>query len=195
MRVTIFDGKNAVTKVLVFGKHAESDPNPRVVLPDENSEYRVEWSQCPNERATNPVSATKAKSLRTDGSMMYDCGEAAPYKTATLVTKKGDAASHAIVFEAPPKPDCWMDTKPDELADAGTADAATAATEVTDAGVADAEVMDGAIADAEVADANAPDGSSGGAAPATKSADKPVNKPAEKPADKPVDVKADQPVK
>lgn len=191
VRVTIYSGKNPVTKVLVFGKHAESNPNPRVVLPDDNAEYKVEWSQCPNERATNPVNATKAKSLRSDASTSYDCGEAEPYKTATLVTKKGDLASHGLVFEAPPKPDCWMDAKPDELADAGVPDATTPAIEVADAGVADAEVADGAVADADVPDANAADASTGDGAPATKSG----NKPIEKPADKPADVKADQPVK
>ncbi len=195
VRVTIYDGKNPVTKILVFGKHAESNPNPRVVLPDDNAEYKVEWSQCPNERATNPVNATKAQSMRSDGSTSYDCGEAAPYKTATLVTKKGDPASHALVFEAPPKPDCWMDAKPDELADAGAPDATAPATDGADAGAADADVTDGAVADAEVPDATTADASSSDASPAKKSGDKPADKPVEKPADKPVDVKADQPVK
>lgn len=188
VRVTILDDKDPVTKVLVFGKHSESDPNPRLVLPDKNAEYKVEWSQCVNEHATAPANATKAKSLRTDSTAAYDCGEATVYKTATLVTKKGDPASHALVFEAPPKPECWTDTKPDEVADAGAPDAATPTTDIADAGSADAEVTDGAVADAEAPDAGVSDASSAGdAAPAKKSADKP--------ADKPADVKADQPVK
>jgi hypothetical protein len=195
VRVTIVDDDDPVAKVLVFGKHAESDPNPRLVLPDKNAEYKVEWSQCANERATTAVNASKAKSLRTDSSMTYDCGEATPYKTATLVTKKGDRASHALAFEAPPKPDCWMDTKPVDVADAGAPDAAAPVNDVADAGDSDADVTDGAVVDAETPDANALDASSGDAAPAKKTDNKPADKPAEKSADKPADVKADQPVK
>jgi hypothetical protein len=195
VRVTIIDDDEPVTKVLVFGKHADSDPNPRLVLPDKNAEYKVEWSQCVNERVTAPVTATKAKSLRTDSTTAYDCGEATAYKTSTLVTKKGDPASHALVFEAPPKPECWVDAKPEDVADAGAPDATTPATEMADAGASDAEVTDGAATDAEVPDASAVDAASGDAAPATKSPDKPADKPTEKPADKPTDVKADQPVR
>jgi hypothetical protein len=186
VQVTILDDDDPVTKVVAYGRHAESDPSPRLVLPDKNAEYKVEWAQCPNERATPAVDAPRAKSLRTDGSMAYLCGEAKPYKTATLVTKKGDPASHALVFEAPPSPDCWMDAKPEEVADAGAADATAAADEVPDAGATDADVTDGAVGDAGVSDAS---GGGGAAAPAKESADKPT----EKPADKPADVKADQP--
>jgi hypothetical protein len=119
VRVTILDDDDPVTKVLIYGKHSEGDPSPKLVLPDKDAEYKVDWAQCPNERATLPVNATKAKSLRTDAATAYDCGEAVSYKTATLVTKKGDPASHALKYEAPPKPECWMDTKPEEAVDAG----------------------------------------------------------------------------
>jgi hypothetical protein len=201
VRVTILDGKKAIMKVLVFGKRHESDSNPRVVLPDQNAEYQVEWAQCVNERATAAVSSTKAKSLRSDGLTTYDCGEAKAYKTAPLVTKKGDHASHALVFEVPPAPDCWMDAKPEAVADAGTPDAASAGTDVADAGDMDASMMDDAAAagDADVMDAGAADASTGKAEPTKESGNKPVNKasdkPVVKPVDKPADVRADTPTR
>ncbi|HMY18755.1 MAG TPA: hypothetical protein PKA58_20650, partial [Polyangium sp.] len=52
IRVTVLDDDDPVTKVIVFGKHAEGDPSPKLVLPDKNKEYKVEWSVCPNEHAT-----------------------------------------------------------------------------------------------------------------------------------------------
>ena len=186
MRVTILDGDDPVTKVLIFGKRSEEVPSPKLVLPDKNAEYKVEWAQCANEHATAAVSATKAKSLRSDGLTAYDCGEAKPYKTATLATKKGDASSHALTFEAPPTADCWKDAMPE--ADAGVPDAAPVA-EVSDAG---AEVSDASASDAEAPDAEVTDASSAtDAAPAKESGDK----PAEKPADKPTEKKADKPAK
>lgn len=192
VRVTILDDDDPVTKVLVYGKHSEGDPSPKLVLPDKDAEYKVDWAQCPNEHATAPVNATKAKSLRAEGTTAYDCGEAVSYKTATLVTKKGDPASHALKYEAPPKPECWADTKPEEAADAGAPDATAAAAEVADAGTADAEPTDASATDASATDADVKDAASASdAAPAKEGGDK----PAEKPADKPAEKKDDKPAK
>ena len=181
VRVTIIDDDDPVTKTIVYGKRAEGDPNPRVVLPDKNAEYKVEWALCANEHATAPVGSTKAKSLRTDGLTAYDCGEAKAYKTATLVTKKGDPASHALAFEAPPAMECWVDAKPQDVADAGAPDAETApaSADFADAGAADAEATDASVADAEAPDAGVAD-----AAPAKDGADKPAEKKDDKPAEK-----------
>lgn len=194
IRVTILDGDDPVTKVLIYGKRNEGDPNPKLVLPDKNAEYKVDWAQCGNERATAPVTTTKSKSPRGDGLTAYDCGEAKTYKTGTLATKKGDPASHALTFEAPPAADCWMDAKADPVvADAGAPDAAPA-TDVPDASVVDAEAPDASGVDAEAADAAATD-----AAPAKEGGDKPADKPAEKKDEKAPEkqggVKAEQPVR
>jgi hypothetical protein len=185
VKVTILDDDDPVTKAIIYGKRAEGDPSPKIVLPDKNAEYKVEWAQCGNEHATAAVTAPKAKSLRTDSSTIYDCGTAETYKTATLVTKKGDPASHALAYEAPPKPECWMDAKPEEGADAGAADATAPEAEATDAGAADADVADANAGDAEAPDAEAPDAAGNAdAAPAKESGDKPAEKAPEKPAEK-----------
>ncbi len=193
VRVTVLDDDDPVTKVIVFGKHAEGDPSPKMVLPDKNMEYKVEWTVCPNEHATAAVSASKSKSLRTDGSTSYDCGDAKPYKTTTLTTKKGDPSSHALKFEAPEKLECWADAKPDEVADAGVPDAAP----VVDAPDADIAV-DGGLADAEATDAGVADAEAGDAAPAKEGADKPAEKTEkkdEKATDKPAENKDDKAAK
>jgi hypothetical protein len=193
VRVTVLDDDDPITKVLIFGKHNASAPNPKLILPDTDATYKVEWSQCGNEHLTAAVTATKAKSLRTDGATAYDCGEAKVYKTGTLTTKKGDPASHALAFEAPPAAECWQDAKPDAVVDAGVPDAAPAA-EIPDAGSADAEATDASVSDAEAPDGASSDASTGAdAAPAKEGGDKPAEKPAEKKEEKPV--KAEQPVK
>jgi hypothetical protein len=180
VRVTILDGDDPITKVLIYGKRNETDPNPKLILPDKNAEYKVEWAQCANERVTAAVTATKSKSLRNDSVTSYDCGEAKAYKTGTLSTKKGEPASHALTYEAPPEGTCWKDEKPDAVvADAGAPDAAPAA-ETQDAGAADAEAPDGGAADAEAPDAAPP-----AAAPAKEGGDKPAEKKEEKAPEKP----------
>lgn len=161
VRLSVLDGKSRIARVMLFGKRNEADPGTRIVLPDANVEYTVEWAQCENTRASVPV--TGGKTASKDGAA-YECGEAAVYKTETLKLRKGDPGSHAITFVAPPKADCWIDERPaeektaaaDAGADAEAADAAVAedagsdaAVEVADAGAADAAVTDaGAAKDA-----------------------------------------------
>ena len=190
IRVTVLDDDDPVTKVIVFGKHAEGDPSPKLVLPDKNKEYKVEWSVCPNEHATAPVTATKSKSLRGEATA-YDCGETKPYKTTTLTTKKGDPSSHALKFEAPEKIECWADVTANEVIDAGVADAAPVV-ETPDADV----VADGGAADAEATDAGAVEAAD--AAPAKEGGDKPAEKTEkkdDKATDKPTEKKDDKPAK
>ncbi len=175
VRVTVLDDDDTVAKPLIYGKRSEGDPSPRVALPDKNAEYKVQWGQCVNERATVPASLSKGKSLRTDSATSYDCGETKVYKTDTLITKKGDAASHALAYQPPPVPECWADTTPvDAAADAGAPDAMPSAADVADAATADAEATDASAVDAEAADASATDASSVEDAAAKKADDKPA---------------------
>jgi hypothetical protein len=106
--LTIKDGDTPVMKTMVLGRRSEADPHTRVVLSDSNEEYTVEWAQCENERASKPaVGGSDSK----DASR-YECGNAAVYSSEKLVTKKGDAASHALKFAAPARPECWMSDAP-----------------------------------------------------------------------------------
>jgi len=159
VRVTVLDDGDVVTRVLIYGRRTESDPSPRLVLPDADAEYTVEWGQCENERASAPLTG-KPTEREAAG---YECGNSPAYKTDKLVTKKGDRSPHPLAFVPPPKPDCWTDERPTEgAADAGAPDAsddaaAAAPTADLDAGTtADAATDSGAPTDAGAADAAAP---------------------------------------
>ena len=108
VQLTILEGKKTIFKTTLIGIHLDAKtgaPNRRahVLLPDDNAEYTLEWAQCENERAPRPASAQhEAKEAA-----QYECGNAAAYKTETLVTKRHDAPSRKIAFAAPPKPQCW----------------------------------------------------------------------------------------
>ncbi|MFO0758385.1 MAG: hypothetical protein U0359_17975 [Byssovorax sp.] len=115
VRMRVLDGKSPILKMILGGRRTADDPPARTLIADDNSEYTVEWAQCSNERA--PVPADKGpkvkdprnadKTARVTGLTAYECGDAVVYKTTTLVTKKGDAASHVVKFEPPPKAECW----------------------------------------------------------------------------------------
>ncbi|HVK64788.1 MAG TPA: hypothetical protein VM694_09945, partial [Polyangium sp.] len=87
VRVTVFDDDEQVARVLLLGKRTEGDAGVRIVLADTNTEYKVEWAQCANERASVPLRAGKTPERELTS---YECGEAKVYKTDPLVTKKGD---------------------------------------------------------------------------------------------------------
>jgi hypothetical protein len=181
VRVTVLDDGDVVTRVLVYGRRTEADPSRRLVLPDADAEYTVEWGQCENERASEPLKG-KPNEREAAG---YDCGNSPAYKTDKLVTKKGDRSPHPLAFVPPPKPECWVDERPpEEAADAGAPDAsddaAAAPTANADAGTApdaaaDAATDAGAPTDAGAADAAAPAdaGKPGGDAGAAKTDKKP----------------------
>jgi hypothetical protein len=188
VRVTVLDDDDVVTRVLVYGRRTEADPSPRLVLPDANAEYTVEWGQCENERASAPLTG-KPRDREAAG---YDCGNSPAYKTEKLVTKKGDRTPHTFAFVPPPKPDCWMDEQPpEEAADAGAPDASDDAAALmadADAGAAADAATDAATdtdaaapTDAGAADAASPaDAGKPGDAGAVKTDKKATDKPAEK---------------
>ncbi|MDC3958499.1 hypothetical protein [Polyangium jinanense] len=173
VRVTVLDDDDQIARVMILGKRAEGDPGARLVLPDANAEYKVEWAQCGNERASVPLRAGKTpeRDLTT-----YECGEAKVYKTDPLVTKKGDRASHAFTFQPPPNAACWTDERPTEEPPKPAPEAAPPA-EPADAGAEDAATD--AATDAAPADAGTDAGKPTGAT--EKPADGTKDKPAEAP--------------
>jgi hypothetical protein len=139
VQVTIKEGKSVQTKALVLGLRNPTDPPTRIMLPDADGEFSVEWAQCENERAPRAI-AWSPKNRAEKNAAAYECGVAAPYKTDKLVTRKHDLSSHALAFVAPPKPECWTTEVPTGLgADAGAPPADTAVA-ATDASTADTNV-------------------------------------------------------
>lgn len=117
VRLRILEGQTVMMRTILSGKRSAADAAARSFIPDDNAVFTVEWAQCPNERAPTPVSDEHAKpgpaKLAPLETGAYECGEAVVYQTDKITTKKGDAASHAIVFVPPPKPECWeSDAKP-----------------------------------------------------------------------------------
>jgi hypothetical protein len=161
--VRLYDGKNVVAKAMVNGRDA-ADPPARISVVDDNAEYKVEWAQCPNERA--PTARTKTGHEPKDAAP-YECGEPAVYKTEQHTTKRGDAASHKLSFPAPPKTECW------------TAPAAPKAAEASAAASASAAPSASAVVDAEAASSSSPAASASAdasAAPSASAAEAPPKK-------------------
>jgi hypothetical protein len=116
VRLRILDGKTVMTKLVLHGKRSVEATSARTLVADDNAEYTVEWAQCVNECAPVSVADARARSRaqrpESEPGSAYECGEAEGYKTDKLVTKKGDAASHALTFAAPPKAECWQSDVP-----------------------------------------------------------------------------------
>lgn len=168
VQVRVLDDDDPVVRVLILGKRVEAEPSVRVILPDADAAYTVEWAQCSNERASVPLRAGKTQERELTA---YECGEAKVYKTDPLVTKKGDRASHELTFQPPPNPACWTDERPAEPPPAPAA--------APDAGAEDAGAEDaGADAATDAAPADAGDaGADAGAAKPTGATDKPAEAP------------------
>ena len=169
--LTVLDGSTVVLKSMILGRRNEKDPVRRILIADSDEEYTVQWAQCENERAPRPV----AGGAEVKEALKYECGKEEVYATGQLITKKGDIATHALTFVAPPKLDCGMSDVPvAALADAGAPDAsdqdAAPATDTdagadtdagTDAGTgADAGTGTGAGTDAGTGDAGSGDAGS-----------------------------------
>lgn len=146
VRVSVLDGKDAIARTFFYGKRAESDPSPRLMIPDGNATYTIEWAQCENERASVPLTGGKEKSREGTS---FECGKHEVYKTETITVKKGDPSTHTLVVPAPPKAECWKDERPAEEPkqeaadagapeDAGAADAGATTQGPEDAGAVDA---------------------------------------------------------
>lgn len=146
VQVTILEGEKILSKAILYGLREPGAQASRVLVPDDNGEYRVQWAQCENERAPRPVSKTKD----TSEVAQYECGKATEYKTDTITTKRGDPASRKLTFAMPPKAECWVAEAPAavEAADAGVDAGADAAAGADTAAGADAGTDAGTGADA-----------------------------------------------
>jgi hypothetical protein len=181
--LTIHDGKTPVSKTFLTGRRIEKDTGTHTLLADDNVEYTVEWAQCENERAPRLVGPDRSASRTDADTIGYQCGTATAYKTDTLVTRKGDVASHKLVFVPPPKPECWVSELPQEAgegapdagapADAGE-QATSSATEAAAAAGADGGAADAAAAEPAVADAGLGDAAAAPAGATKKKAGKPA---------------------
>lgn len=160
VQIQIKNGSTLVFKTILTGRRSEQDQPTRILLSDDNDTYTVEWSQCENERAAR---ALESVGRETKGQAKYECGKSEVYKTEQLTTKKGDKASHALSFAAPPKTTCWQSTAVAEPPDAGAPDAAADSDAGSDAGVA-AETPDAGAGDASAGDAGSTSGADAGAA-------------------------------
>jgi hypothetical protein len=154
--ITVLEDGEVIMRTTVVGLRTPADPPTRIVVPDADGEYTVEWGQCENERAPRPVSDAPARAKGStapvrEGPAEYECGKSTVYKTDKLVTKKGDPASHALTFPPPPRTDCWTAEVP-AATTAAAADAG-AAPAVEDAGAEPAAVDGGADAGADAAPA------------------------------------------
>ncbi len=165
VQVTVLKGDKVLSKAILYGLREPGAPGSRVLVPDDNGEYSVQWAQCDNERVPRPVARTKD----TGEVAQYECGNAVAYKTDTLTTKRGDESSRRLTFATPPKTECWVSEAPAAAAtadagappDAGTtpdADAGADAGADTDAGTTpDAGADAGADTDAAIPASATPD--------------------------------------
>jgi hypothetical protein len=151
VQVTVKEGSSVQAKALVLGLRGEGATPTRFMLPDGNSEFDVEWAQCPNERAPRPITgAPSGKDKSQRDAAAYECGEPKVYKTDKLVTRKHAPESHTVVFAAPPNDACWTAELPeqrasdDALRDGGATEAADAAAPSPEAASATDAGPDGA---------------------------------------------------
>lgn len=118
VRLSIAEGKTPVMKTTIVGLRVASDTPTRILLPDTDGEFSIEWAQCENERATRPIEASKdprkeaMHEREAKDATAYECGTATVYKTESIKTRKHDIGSHALSFAAPPKLDCWQSEAP-----------------------------------------------------------------------------------
>lgn len=110
--LTVKEGESTLFKSTLLGLRTPKSTPTRVLLPDDDGEYTVEWAQCANTRAPRSSEASRDTKHATKTTTAYECGEAKVYKTETLKTKKGDRATHALTFPAPPNPQCWTSETP-----------------------------------------------------------------------------------
>lgn len=184
--VTVREGDDVIGRATIVGRRTPDERPAQILVPDADEELDVEWAQCSNERAPQPVTGRAESKHATE----YACGEATVYKTEKRKVKKGEPASRKLSFVQPPKPECWASEAPPAGPASTTAPAAataapnaplaattTPAAEPTDAGAA-ADAGNEAKETAETAEAAAPKPD----ASATPDAGaKPKKKPAQKP--------------
>jgi hypothetical protein len=109
IQVRALDGSKVIATALIYGRRTEATPEARFLVPDSSEEYTVEWSQCPNERATETIGKDEGKS---GAGAKYLCGETKPYATTKLETKRGDHESFKVDFAPPEEMPCWASEGP-----------------------------------------------------------------------------------
>jgi hypothetical protein len=112
VQLVVRDDGDVVAKTVLVGLPPGS-PATRIVLPDVNADYDLEWGVCENERASFVASLDKNPKV-TEG-VKYECGKATVYKTTKHSTKRGDRSTHTLRFEPPPSPECHVSTVPSAL--------------------------------------------------------------------------------
>jgi hypothetical protein len=115
IQVRFLEGKTQLQRVLLHGRRPSDTKPPKSFLPDDNVELTVEWAQCSNQWAPRPASVRppSAHERQSDDANKYECGDAAVYKTETLVIKKQKPDSHVVHFVAPKdKGGCWKSDVP-----------------------------------------------------------------------------------
>jgi hypothetical protein len=105
VELRILDGKKPVFTALIRGQRDQKAPKTQVMLPDADAEYTLEWAQCENKQAERKAAEGQDPA--------YKCQGAKVYKTAKMVTKKGDAASRAVRYALPPDATCHIGALPD----------------------------------------------------------------------------------
>ena len=109
VQLVVKDDGDVVAKTVLVGLPPGA-PATRIVLPDVNADYDLEWGVCENERASFVASLDKNPKV-TEG-VKYECGKATVYKTTKHSTKRGDRSTHTLRFEPPPSPDCHVSSVP-----------------------------------------------------------------------------------
>jgi hypothetical protein len=180
IEVRVKEDDDVRATAILKGRRAEGSKKAFIVLLDDDQEYDVEWVQCSNVRAPQPVDDNARKSNVTP----YKCVDGKVYHTEKLVTVKGDISSHLLRVPAPPDATCWSAevhaadaAAPDE--DKPTKDADDEPTKDADDEPTDAKDDPAKDDPAKPADDQPPDAKPADAKPAdAKPADKPADKPA-----------------
>jgi hypothetical protein len=107
VRLRVLAGERALSTHTLFGRVSEQAAPLRFLLPDDDAEYTLEWSQCPNERAPAPASADTKERPGKSVTTKYECGEGIVYAKVQHATKKGDAATRTLPMAPPPDAACW----------------------------------------------------------------------------------------
>jgi hypothetical protein len=107
VRLRVLAGDRAIASHTLLGRVSEQAAPLRFLLPDDDAEYTLEWSQCPNERAPAPASADTKERPGKSATTKYECGEGVVYAKVPHATKKGDASTRTLPMTPPPDAACW----------------------------------------------------------------------------------------
>jgi hypothetical protein len=104
VRLRVLDGDDVIATEMLYGVQSASQPT-RLLLPDANEEYTLEYAQCSNERAPQPDDGTgKPPNPATVG---FACSDPKVYSSEKHQTRRSDPASMELPFAPPPDPACF----------------------------------------------------------------------------------------